>query len=265
MPQTVNYHHYGKDPAKLTAEFGDNWMYVGRENRGLNIARSPLANPFVNSSRANGRVVSDPVRAYRRWLWQQAVKGNTAVLKALSQINEETSLVCWCAPQPCHADMITSAWHYLAHDQYTEVLDEVPTLALSIRQPWAWLITRPDVTDPWERGQMYLNGQLKCVENRTWATGVRGEIFIHAAKTLDTTSVDYVLQRWPNILLPDEYELGGIVGRAKLVECVEGHGSQWSVSGQKQFVLMGTRPLPFVACPGQLKFFDVSEVMNVSS
>lgn len=263
MPKTVNYHHYGKDPARLTAEFGENWLYVGRENRGLGIARSPLANPFVNAPRANGRVVRDPIAHYRRWLWGKVVSRDTAVMGALAQINEETALTCWCAPNECHADVITSAWRYLAHGQFVEATEEVPVLALSIRQPWAWLITRPDAADPWERGRMYLSDEMKVVENRTWATNVRGEIFIHAAKTLDKNSIEYVLQQWPGILLPAEYELGGIVGRARLVDCVRNHSSRWAVRDQHQFVLMGIRPLPFVACPGQLKFFDVSEVMNV--
>lgn len=39
-------------------------------------------------------------------------------------------------------------------------------IALSIRQPWAWLI---------------LNG-WKDIENRDWTTRVRGRILIHAAK-----------------------------------------------------------------------------------
>ena len=37
--------------------------------------------------------------------------------------------------------------------------------ALSIRQPWAWLI---------------LHGG-KDIENRTWATKLRGRVLIHAA------------------------------------------------------------------------------------
>ena len=41
--------------------------------------------------------------------------------------------------------------------------------AISIRQPWAWLIVHG----------------YKDVENRTWATKHRGPILIHAGKTLD--------------------------------------------------------------------------------
>lgn len=42
-------------------------------------------------------------------------------------------------------------------------------LALSIQQPWAWLL---------------VNG-FKPVENRSWPTKVRGRIAIHAGKKFD--------------------------------------------------------------------------------
>jgi hypothetical protein len=38
--------------------------------------------------------------------------------------------------------------------------------ALSIRQPWAWLIVKG----------------YKDIENRTWATKLRGRVFVHASK-----------------------------------------------------------------------------------
>jgi hypothetical protein len=46
--------------------------------------------------------------------------------------------------------------------------------ALSIRQPWAWLI---------------VNGQ-KDIENRCWKTHFRGKIYVHAAKGM--TRGDYL-------------------------------------------------------------------------
>jgi hypothetical protein len=45
--------------------------------------------------------------------------------------------------------------------------------ALSIRQPWAWLI---------------VNG-YKDIENRSWATKFRGPVLIHAAKGM--TGAEY--------------------------------------------------------------------------
>lgn len=48
--------------------------------------------------------------------------------------------------------------------------------ALSIRQPWAWLI---------------VNG-YKSIENRTWNTRIRGTILIHAGKGFDKEGYAWV-------------------------------------------------------------------------
>jgi hypothetical protein len=48
--------------------------------------------------------------------------------------------------------------------------------ALSIRQPWAWLI----VTG------------YKDIENRSWRTNYRGPLLIHAGRAIDPTSLDQI-------------------------------------------------------------------------
>lgn len=257
--KVANYHHYKDNPIHLHEEFGDNWMYVGRPNKTHNLAGSPLANPFVDDPRKVGQVVDDPIAAYRSWLWKKILVKDTAVMGALARMNHETGLVCWCAPDDCHADVIVKAWHYLAYGQFDVIPSQFPTKALSIKQPWAWLIIRPDAVDPVHRGALYLSGEMKDVENRSWDTSVRGHFLIHAGKTVDKLGYDYVRGRWPYIPLPPlgELETGGIVGAAKLLDVVEHSGSQWKANGQKGFVLAEARPLPFYECPGQLKFFEV--------
>ena len=112
-------------------------------------------------------------------------------------------------------------------------------LALSIQQPWAWLI---------------VNG-YKDVENRSWVTKRRGPILIHAGKKLDIDSLDVLLRDHKEIPWPQEFERGGIVGSVVLVDCVTRHSSPW-FSGPYGFVLRNAKPLPFRACRGQLGFFD---------
>lgn len=123
--------------------------------------------------------------------------------------------------------------------------------ALSIRQPWAWLI---------------VNGH-KPVENRTWPTQHRGDLLIHAAQTFDHEGLRSVLQSFPALraVLPEQYELGGIVGRAQLVACVEHHASDW-FTGPYGFVLYDPRPLPFVRWRGELGIFSVpmSDALHAS-
>jgi hypothetical protein len=113
--------------------------------------------------------------------------------------------------------------------------------ALSIQQPWAWLI---------------VNG-YKDVENRDWPTNVRGRILIHAGKKFDEASYTSLLGR-AELHLPHRaaFERGGIVGEATIIGCVEESDSEWFV-GYYGFVLTGAKPLPFRAVRGQLGFFDV--------
>ncbi|HTV55212.1 MAG TPA: ASCH domain-containing protein, partial [Terriglobia bacterium] len=61
--------------------------------------------------------------------------------------------------------------------------------ALSIRQPWAWLI---------------VNG-FKPIENRSWNTNFRGRILIHASLKVDREGEKWVRKTFPAIKLPDSY------------------------------------------------------------
>lgn len=115
------------------------------------------------------------------------------------------------------------------------------TLALSIMQPWAWLI---------------VNGH-KDVENRSWPTRFRGRVLIHAGKRFDPDYLDEgatVLWDWPDIQRPDGFDTGGIVGVAEIVGCVTESTSPWFF-GPHGFLIRNARPLPFRLCRGQLGFF----------
>ncbi|WP_029554815.1 ASCH domain-containing protein [Xanthobacter sp. 91] len=117
--------------------------------------------------------------------------------------------------------------------------------ALSIRQPWAWCI---------------LHG--KPVENRNWWTSYRGPLDIHAAKgmTRDEYEECRDFAASLGLALPPMADLprGGIVGRAKLVDCVTSHPSPWFF-GRYGLVLEEVEPLPFIPLKGALGLFDVSE------
>jgi ASCH domain len=126
--------------------------------------------------------------------------------------------------------------------------------ALSVRQPWAWLIVHG----------------LKPLENRNWETHYRGPLLIHAGKTLtdeDFLDCQALLNRIPDararleaiggITLGElRAQCGGIVGRAELVACVRHSDSPWFV-GRYGFVLENATPLPFLPLRGQLGLFEV--------
>ena len=121
--------------------------------------------------------------------------------------------------------------------------------ALSIRQPWAWLI---------------LNAG-KDIENRDWPTRFRGRFLIHASKGMTHDEYDCADDPlWhkggPTIELPSfqELERGGIVGEAELIDCVTQSDSPW-FNGSFGFVLANVKPLPFRPFKGALGFFDVPD------
>ena len=126
--------------------------------------------------------------------------------------------------------------------------------ALSLKQPYAWLIA---------------NGFLQ-VDDRTWGTQYRGPMLIHASKGLYESYYDY-LKDITNIPLPDKdkLEYGGIVGVAKLVLCCQ-PGNMPANIGREQRVHFGgvhdeyfgflfeqATPLPLMPCRGKLGIFEV--------
>lgn len=118
--------------------------------------------------------------------------------------------------------------------------------ALSIRQPWAWLI---------------VNG-YKDIENRNWDTKYRGPVLIHAARGLTKHEYNLALEFCrtihPNLLinipLYERIERGGIVGIATIAGTVRESASPWFF-GPVGFQLTGAKPLRFVTMKGRLSFF----------
>ena len=80
--------------------------YVGRP--------SVLGNPFAIGRDGTREEV---IRKYRAWLWNEIsyTANPTPARVELDRLAEklindgELTLVCWCAPKPCHADVIASA------------------------------------------------------------------------------------------------------------------------------------------------------------
>ena len=88
--------------------------------------------------------------------------------------------------------------------------------ALSVRQPWAWLI---------------VNG-VKDIENRPGRTHLRGPLLIHAGLSREgyTKNIEWV-ERKHGISVPLGLDFGGIVGVVDVIDCVESHKSKWFLSG----------------------------------
>ena len=86
----------------VNIKHGGTGHYIGRPGRGKK--GSALANPFVLGKDGNRDTCCEK---YRRWLWQQINAGNRAVLDELNVLRDtRPDLVCFCAPQKCHGDII---------------------------------------------------------------------------------------------------------------------------------------------------------------
>ena len=89
--------------------------------------------------------------------------------------------------------------------------------AISIQQPWAWLI---------------VSGQGKDIENRTrWNYKHIGRVRIHASKTIDTDPDRFPRQRKLieelGIDIPDNLPTGCLVGEATITGIVTESESPW--------------------------------------
>lgn len=126
----------------------------------------------------------------------------------------------------------------------------LPEVAISVQQPWSWLIVAGH----------------KNVENRTRPYGFRGPVLIHAGKTVDLFAAELLKQgKHPaaphsrlELDLPAEWQTGGIVGVAEIVDLwtwSTGGGSSPWFTGPYGYVLQNARPLPFMPMRGQLGFF----------
>lgn len=131
-------------------------------------------------------------------------------------------------------------------------------VAISVKQPWAALLV----------------AGVKTVEVRTWRTGRRGRVLIHAAKAADDRP-----EGWALVTTPELRELaalrGGMIGVGELADCVryttreafaaaaDGHRNapEWfRPAGLFGFVFQNLRPIAYHACPGKTMFFTVNAI-----
>lgn len=121
-------------------------------------------------------------------------------------------------------------------------------VALSLRQPWAWMI---------------IHGG-KDVENRKWVSSKEGWVFIHAAATLGLSEYHEAMcfaqprmdaVTWQKVPARGNIGRGGIVGAMKISPSDRGIVSKWRMDGQFPIPVLEVRALPFVPCKGMLNYF----------
>jgi len=118
--------------------------------------------------------------------------------------------------------------------------------ALSISQPWAWLIAHG----------------YKDVENREWYTDYRGPLIIHASRTWSQSGFEFIIERM-DLWVPEKekYVFGALIGMVDMIDCVDQYQSKWFF-GSWGFVFENAQifqnPIPY---SGHLKLFDVPEFL----
>lgn len=126
---------------------------------------------------------------------------------------------------------------------------------LTIKQPWAWLI----FNDSGIKG-------FKDVENRTWATKIRGEIAIHTSKKVDLETYHNLI-KYAGLKLPpiEQLETGKIIGTVEIVDCVSSYPSYWKEQDSIGFILKNpTKINQAIEIKGQLGFFNLpSEIVEI--
>lgn len=75
-------------------------IYIGRG--------SPLGNPYRIGEHGTRAEVIDK---YRIWLRDQLVEGNPAVVDAMRNLQDNSSLLCFCHPNLCHGSVIEEYWY----------------------------------------------------------------------------------------------------------------------------------------------------------
>lgn len=138
-------------------------------------------------------------------------------------------------------------------------------IAISVIQPWPWLILRPDIVGDEARAAARAADVMKPVENRGWETATRGWVLLHASSTRLTkadwvASAFFASQRGVEVPLQVQLDHGGIVGAIRIDGCERWVKSRWFV-GPVGLVIGAAVPFAkMVPMKGALKFFPVPPV-----
>ena len=123
------------------AEWPEHYVYVGRAMPRRGMKGSPLRNPFRVGARYGGSdrlSAAEAVRCYEGWLRGWLGRGDgppqrapiVAELQRLVDMvveRRELVLVCWCAPDPCHARVISDVLtEWLAVAEQAKCLSKTP-------------------------------------------------------------------------------------------------------------------------------------------
>lgn len=144
--------------------------------------------------------------------------------------------------------------------------------ALSIKQPWAFLICAgyKDIENrTWKIGRKSQHGPYKTYHQANFTIELPERVYVHTGKGRDigaiNSIVNYQWEWFPHDAAHDVYMmerddkwwLGGIIGEVDIIDCVTESDSPW-FEGKYGFVL--ANPVHYenpIQLPGRLGFFEV--------
>lgn len=98
----VNVRHYG-GVSQATAV---GVVYCGRP--------SPLGNPYSHRKGTAAwfivPTIEQAILSYASWLRKRVEGGDPSVIQVFERLTEDSVLGCWCAPGPCHGQIIEQVW-----------------------------------------------------------------------------------------------------------------------------------------------------------
>jgi hypothetical protein len=109
-PRVVNVRHQQHADA----------IYVGRAVLSRGLADSPFGNPYKLARDATPADRAEVIQKYRSWLL-----GQRELLRRLHELRGRP-LACWCAPEPCHANVLVELV------DADEVLDELKAAGVTV-------------------------------------------------------------------------------------------------------------------------------------
>ena len=190
-------------------------------------------------------------------------------------------LVCGCRDyEQCHRRQVVELLHQAIPELQVIHPEQVShpgtRRCLSIRQPWSWLITHPEVLATYGL-------PVKDLENRDWTTSYRGELYIHAGAAVEASLFDprtgsldawYWKRKWGHdaghalhAAMPqhkDDYPRKALVGLAQLTDVVTVSQNPW-FNGPYGLVLSQIQAISPISCLGSLKIFEVPATLIVGS
>ncbi len=130
-----------------------------------------------------------------------------------------------------------------------DAADDLPTLALAVRQPWAWAIIHA--------GKPIENRGLAFEHKRGYA-GLKRRIAIHASSGMTRAEylegADFMATLGVQCPNPADLIRGGIIGAVTVIDVVRRSSSPWFF-GPLGLVLAQAEACEPIPCSGQLGYF----------